>query len=142
MPIDIFKILIGFIVVFLLSKLCCNIGPFFRVLKSAQGRNLFSVLVGSAILFFIIEEWALFFIVGVLLCYGLMYILQRPFLVSAICASVMVVVVHSHRLMYRMSYCRNFASKQWKVDSSAYIMFLATKLTYYGLWLSKQKDKK
>lgn len=37
---------------------------------------------------------------------------------------------------------RNFASKQWKVDSSAYIMFLATKLTYYGLWLSKQKDKK
>lgn len=80
-----------------------------------------------------IEEWAFFVFAGIVIPYFLIVSLPHPFLVSAISAAILLIVVHSHRFMY-ISFLLSVSYLEWRLDCSVYVMLLSTKLTYYGKW--------
>lgn len=51
-----------------------------------------------------IEEWGFFILAGIIIPYFLITSLPKPFYVSAISATLLLVVVHSHRFMYISSF--------------------------------------
>jgi choline-glycine betaine transporter len=73
-------------------------GPLYRLIAGRSARNAFSIVVGFGLLFFMIEEWAFFILAGILLPY-LLCRAGRPFLVSAICSFILLLIVHGYRFV-------------------------------------------
>lgn len=119
-PLDIFKILVGFLVILFLSSLVINLGSLYRFFQSKTARNLLSISVGVMLLLFIIEEWAVFVLLGIIAPYFLMIALPHPFIVSILCSSLLLVIVHSHRFMYLKLYAGSLIwNGRWIAQSTS-----------------------
>lgn len=74
-------------------------GPLYRAVTSRSGRNAISVVVGFGLMHFMIGQWAFFILASIVLPYLSFQATSRPFLVSALCSFLLLLVVHTYRFV-------------------------------------------
>lgn len=104
----------------------------FRLLKGSLARHTYSMLVGLLCLYYLLEHWLLYVLMTALVPYLVISVIRRHEYITCVFFSVgFLVSIHVYRFMY------DYMS--WKIDCSVAVMYLVTKVIYYGHYAATHK---